>query len=97
MDRDRLCSDHSEGLGEQLGVAPAETGIRFLPVRGSQLSRFQDLSLLGTLFSDFPRTIEASFPTLPFLFLLSSLLPAFPFFQNLFFLLFLYSGYQTQG
>ena len=43
-DRDRLCCDHIEGLGEQLGVAPAETGIRFPPVRGSQLSRFQDLS-----------------------------------------------------
>lgn len=83
-DRDRLCSDHSEGLGEQLGVAPAETGIRFPPVQGSQLSRFQDLSLLGTLFSDFPRTIESSFPTLPFLFLLSSLCLLFLFFRTYF-------------
>lgn len=76
--------------------------IRCPPPRGSWPCRVGTAvrvqgSLLGTLLLDFPRTIWASFPTLPFLFLLSSLLPASPFFQSLFFLLFLYSDYQTQG
>lgn len=109
-ERDRLCCDHSGGLGEQLGAASAlvcllqtlEFGARLPKAHGPVKSGHccavsRIFPLLGTLFLDFPRTIWASFPTLPFLFLLSSLLPALPFFQSLFFLLFLYSDYQTQG
>ena len=95
------CAVTTVGAGRAAGcclrprVFAADTGIRCPPARGSWpcqewalLCRFQDLCPAQHPVPWFPRTVWTSFPASPFLFSLSSLLPASPFSQSLFFFCF---------
>lgn len=96
-DRDRLFCDHSEGLGEQLGVAPAETGIRCPPVLRLTAVQVQGFFPCSAPCSWFPQNNLGFLSYLALLVFAQFFSACLAFFWNLFFLLFLYSDYQTQG
>ena len=86
-DRDRLFCDHSEGLGEQLGVAPAETGIRCPPVLRLTAVQVQGFFPCSAPCSWFPQNNLGFLSYLALLVFAQFFSACLAFFWNLFFLL----------